>query len=215
MAVNFDEPRDGFGVRDHFLRRDAEIQQLHCSAGGNFDVRRLQIPMHDPALVGRVQGFCNLAGDRERLFDTQSSQRPDPANCRSSGRRLARRGGRRRLMRGTGQQLGQRRPLHQLKHQRAAAAAVLYAVDGSDVRMVERRQHAGCAIEAGALIRVCHQPGGQDFNGHVAVQFGVPGTVHFPHAAGADGGGDFVITEPSARGQRHSDFFHDAENCRT
>ena len=59
-------------------------------------------------------------------------------------------------------------------------------VDLADVGMVERGDGFGFALEAFGEL------GGGDFDGDVAVEAGVVGAVDFAHAAGADGGLDFV-----------------------
>ena len=43
----------------------------------------------------------------------------------------------------------------------------------------------------------------QDFQRHVPVQLRVPGPIHFPHAASADEGGDFIGAEARAWAEGH------------
>ncbi len=44
---------------------------------------------------------------------------------------------------------------------------------------------------------------GRDFQRHVSVEFRIPGSIHLPHAAFADLGGDAVGPEGGAGGQAH------------
>ncbi len=75
------------------------------------------------------------------------------------------------------------------------AVLFLDAVDAGHVGMGKRRQGLGLAVEPGVAIRVAGEGVGQDFQGHVAVEFGVPGPVDFTHATRADLGEDFVMSQ--------------------
>ena len=72
--------------------------------------------------------------------------------------------------------LGERRALDQFQHQRA----LLDAVDGRDIRMVERRQHLRLAREPRHAVGVLREGFGNDFDGDFAIQLGVGGAVNFP-----------------------------------
>jgi len=52
------------------------------------------------------------------------------------------------------------------------------------------------ALEPGPDLRVGGEVGRQDLDRHVPPQPRVPGAVDLAHSAGAEGGGDFVRTEP-------------------
>src|SRR3989304_1455096 len=69
--------------------------------------------------------------------------------------------------------------------------------------MIERGEHFGFALEAGQAFGVAGEFFRQDFDGYVAVEFGVVGLIDVAHAAGADVGGDFTGAEFGA-GSEHS-----------
>ena len=50
--------------------------------------------------------------------------------------------------RSAGDAIGERRPFDQLQHQRAHTSGLFEAVDGADVRMVQRREDLRLALEA-------------------------------------------------------------------
>jgi len=60
-----------------FLRgerlRQAKIENLHDAAAGDFDVRRLQISMHDALLVRGIEGVDDLPRDGHRVGGGQRS----------------------------------------------------------------------------------------------------------------------------------------------
>ena len=72
--------------------------------------------------------------------------------------------------------------------------------------MVERSEHLGFALEASEIVGILREGGGEDFEGHVAVELGVAGPVDFAHAASAEGSGDFVGAESGAGGEGHEGF---------
>lgn len=61
--------------------------------------------------------------------------------------------------------------------------ALLYAVDRSDVRVIERRQQLRFPLEARHVLGVAGQRGGKRFDSDVAIELRVAGTVDFAHAA--------------------------------
>jgi hypothetical protein len=67
-----------------------------------------------------------------------------------------------------------------------------------DVRMIERGERLGLALESGEPIGIGGERVGQDLDRHVAIQLRVAGFVDLAHAAGADSAGDFVRTKTSA-----------------
>jgi hypothetical protein len=99
------------GAHDRALERfgQAKIEQLDCSVGSNFYVRRLHVAMDDAALVRVFQGFANLFCDRQRFVDRH---RP----CAKA--------------------IGQRLTLDEL-HDQPGLVGILEAVNGCDVWMIE------------------------------------------------------------------------------
>ena len=53
--------------------RQAEVEHFDRSAGGQLDIGRFQIAMHDPALVRGLECLGNLARNRQRLVDRNRS----------------------------------------------------------------------------------------------------------------------------------------------
>ena len=97
--------------------------------GAQLDVGGLEIAMHDPALVRGIERVGDLGGDG----------------------RARRRSG----MRAAGESFGKILAFDQLHDQRrCGTGAVLEAVDGGDVRMVERGKGVRLAREAGEPLRI-------------------------------------------------------------
>ena len=112
--------------------------------------------MDDGAIVRGLDSRRDLQADAKRL-----SQRHCPAS----------------------DSIGQRRPLDELEHQRRAGVGRLHAVDGGDVRMIERGQCLCLALEAHQPISIRGERLGQDLDGDVAPQAAIPRTVDLAHAA--------------------------------
>ena len=81
--------------------------------------------MDDPLLVGHLEGLRNLRRNREGVVERDWTLR-DP--------------------------VGQRRPFDELEDERSEHAALrlifLNAIDAADVRVIERREDLGFALEA-------------------------------------------------------------------
>ena len=90
-----------------------------------------------------------------------------------------------------------------LHHEELEAVIVTDVVDGADVRMGEAGDDAGLALEAAAGFVAGHFTFGQDLESDGATQAGIAGAIDLTHAAGADGGLDFVGAQLFAGGQRH------------
>ena len=124
--------------------------------------------MDDALLVGRLESLGDLAAEFQHVVEQQRATREHGAQV------FAR---------------------HQFEHQEGLVAVCLQPVDGADVRVVQRRQHAGFAFEAGHLVGAVQHLGRKQFEGHVAAQFGVDGAVDLAHAAGADLFLDLIVEE--------------------
>jgi hypothetical protein len=83
-----------------------------------------------------------------------------------------------------GEPVGESGPLDQLEHQGAKAGAFLEAVDGADVRVIERREHPRLTFEAGTSRRIREPLLGQDLDRDV--EFRVACAIHLAHAAGSE-----------------------------
>ncbi len=92
--------------------------------------------------------------------------------------------------------------VQQFHHQKWMTRRFADVVNRANVWMIQRRRRARLALEAFPRVIRCKRLG-QNFNGDVAMQPCVPGTVHLPHPAFADGRKDFVWAELFAYSERH------------
>ena len=74
----------------------------------------------------------------------------------------------------------------------------LQSVDGGDVRMIERCERAGLALEARQPFMVVGKAFGQHFQRHVAIELCIAGAVHLTHSARANRRDNLVRPEPLA-----------------
>ena len=65
------------------------------------------------------------------------------------------------------------------------------------------RENLRLSLEPGEAVGVIREGSRQDLQRHVSVKLGVFGTIHSPHPAFADLGGDAVGTEGGAGFKRH------------
>ncbi len=75
-------------------------------------------------------------------------------------------------------------------------SALADVVDAADVRMVQRRDRAGLALEARTPIGIAGQFARQHLDRHRAIEARVARAVDLPHSAGAQRADDFVRAEP-------------------
>jgi hypothetical protein len=138
----------------------------------------------DSGLVCRFERLGDLPRNGQSLVDRIASE------PRGSGRTRA-------------GHLRQITALDQFHHQRGRVGGAFHAVDGRDVRMVERGQHLGFALKA-------HQPIGirghrlrQDLDGDLTFQAGVARTIDRAHAAFAKFGDDVIPAKAGPWFQTH------------
>ena len=84
------------------------------------------------------------------------------------------------------------------------AGVVLEAVNGADVRVVERREHLRLALEPRETIGVARECLGQHLQRDVAIELRVARTPHLAHAAGTEQCDDFITTKNTTGGYRHT-----------
>ena len=89
----------------------------------------------------------------------------------------------------------------QFEDERVGLTAVLEPIDRRNVRVVERRQHLRLAREACDAIGIEGKGVGNDLQRDVAIQLGIARTIPLAHAAGTEGGKDFIRAESGARGE--------------
>ena len=91
--------------------------------------------------------------------------------------------------------------LDEFHHERGHAPAFFEAVDGGDVRMIQRREHFRFALKAREPIGIGRERGRQDLDRDLTFQPRVGRPIHLPHPAFADLRGDFVDAEARAGGE--------------
>lgn len=82
--------------------------------------------------------------------------------------------------------LGERVAADESQHERAHAVAFLDPVNRSDMRMIERGQHARLPLEASQSISVVGKRPRQYLDRDIASEPGITGAVHLTHPAHAD-----------------------------
>ena len=76
--------------------------------------------------------------------------------------------------------------------------------DREDVRVGQRRDGLGFALEPGEGVRVRGHGFGKHLDGDLPIELGIPRPIHLSHPACAERREDFVGTEPRAVNERHS-----------
>ena len=178
--------RQGHGhlalVRQRGLR-EAEVEHLHRACGGELDVRRLEVAVDDPLLVRGLQRLGDLAREFECHVERQRS---------------------------AGKTIGQGRAVDHFHHNGVPAACDFEAVDGGDVRMVQRREQPRLALQPRDPIRIVRQRRRQNLDGDFTMQPRVERTIDLAHATGVQRSEDAICSElESGRHRRCS-----ASRCR-
>ena len=132
--------------------------------------------MHDPLVVRRRQAARDLQCEVERLADRQ-------------GR--------------AADALPERLPFQQLGDGVGHAGFDADIVNRQDVRMRERGDRLGLALEAGERGGIGGQPLGQDLDRDIAIEARVAGAVDLTHPPGADRSDDLVGAEAGAGCEWH------------
>ena len=148
-----------------------EVEHLDRAVRAHLHVRGLEVAMHDPLLVGRLERLGDLPSDRQRLVERKRTARD----------------ARREVL-----------ALHELHHQRARPVRLLEAVNRRDVGVVQRSQGLRLALEAREALAVGGKRRRQHLDRHLATQPRVGGAPHLPHPALAQLGADLVGAEASA-----------------
>ena len=156
--------------------REAKIQNLDHAVRTQFDIRGLQIAMDDPVIVCRLE----RAGDLT-------------CNCAGFVQRH----------RPTRDTLGERRPLNQFEYEGKTAWRLLQPVDGTDVRIVERRKQLRLPLETGKPFGCTGDRRGEHLDRHVTLQLRVASTVDLAHPSDADELAYLVRAEPRAGTEGH------------
>ncbi len=147
--------RQGIGAGGVQLRQ-AEIEHLHRPVVGQFDIRRLEVAMDDPALVCRIERVGDLPRNRDHVARWQRTLRDA---------------------------LGQRGSVHELHRDRVVPVSLFDTVDLGDVRVIQRRKRLGLASEARDAIGIVLHEGREDLQRDVTLQLRIARTIHLTHSA--------------------------------
>jgi hypothetical protein len=156
---------------------ETEVENLGGAVRRDLDVGGLQVTVDDAPLVRGGQTIGDLSGHLQRIV-----HRERPA-LDALGEIFAR---------------------HQLHHERTGARRairgghLLEAVDLRDVRVIERRERSGLALESREAIGIERRGWRADLERHVATELRVACAVHLAHAAGAQLREDLVGAEGPA-----------------
>ena len=134
--------------------------------------------MDEASLVRGFQGVHDLTRDVERFWHRQGAIRAE--------------------------HVGERFAFHQLHDDGANAAAGFDAVDLRDVRMIERRECFGLALEPRKAFGVGSKDLGQNLERDVTIEAAVAGPVHFAHSTRAQRRDDLVRPDACARRKAHA-----------
>ena len=145
--------------------RQAEVQHFDRAVGSQLDVRRLEIAVNDPHLVRGFERLGDLPRDGHGLVQ---------------------------WYRPVVQPIGERGPFDQLQDQRLDAVRFFETVDRADVRMIERCENVGFALEAREPVGIDGEELRKDLERDVAIELCVARTIDLAHAAGADSANDLV-----------------------
>ena len=132
--------------------------------------------MDDALLVRRFERVGDLPGDPDRFIDRQRTAR---------------------------QPIRQRLSVHELEDEALRRAGGLEAVDGRDLRVIQRGEDLRLTLEAREAVGVLAERGRQDFQRDVATERHIARAIHLAHPAGAERRDDFIGAEASTRTQGH------------
>ena len=166
--VSPDSPEAPCAISPWAYLHQAEVQDLHLSARGKKQIRRLDVAVHDPLGVRRFEGVGNLNGQRQQLVHFHGL----PAHP-----------------------LRQGLPLEQLHDDEVPAFVLLNRVDGADVGVIEGGSGARFALEALQQLAVLSHLGRKKLQGHAATELGVLGFVHHAHATRAQFAENLVVQQ--------------------
>jgi hypothetical protein len=85
-----------------------------------------------------------------------------------------------------------------------SAVDLLEAINGGDVRMIQRGEEVCFALKPGNPVRIVDEAVRDHLEGDVTIESRITRSVHLAHPAGPDGGDDLVGAEARAGGERHS-----------
>src|SRR5450631_3063778 len=94
--------------------------------------------------------------------------------------------------------------LHELHHQIRGSVLCAHVVEHADVRMIQRRNDPGFALEPLLRLGIVRKMGGKNLDRYRPVQASVARAINLAHAARPERRFNFIRTESGARGKSHS-----------
>ena len=155
---------------------ESEVEDLHRSVRADPDVRRLQIAVDDSDSVRRLETGRDLRGDAEGLVERQRPSR---------------------------QPLLEPFPLDQLEDEVNGAPRLFDAVKGRDVRVIQRAEEAGLALEAGPALRVAREGVRKGLDRDLAVEPRVARPKDLTHPPSPERREDFERPDTRTGRKRH------------
>ena len=153
-----------------------EVQDLDASILRDEEVLGLQVPVHDPLLVGGGEAVRDL----DRVFDRL------PLGQRAGG-----------------DPPPQRFPFEQLRDDIGSSLVRPDVVHRHDVGVVQDAGRARLLLESLQPVRVLRERGRQDLDRHFAPESRIPRPVHLSHPSRPERRQDLVGAESRSRGECH------------
>jgi len=153
-----------------------EVEHLDAAIRRQLDVRGLQVAMDDVLLVRGFDRVGDLDRQPQRLVQRQR------AACDARRDRLA---------------------FDEFEHEKRLCIGFFETVNRGYVRVIERREHPGFAIEAGQPIGIIGEFKRQRLDRHVAPEARVAGAPHFAHAPFPKRSNDDVRSDGAAGSESH------------
>ncbi len=145
---------------------EAEIEDFDAAVMGDHDVGGFEVAMDDALFVRGGERVGDSLGDFDDLRGRKAT------GVREAVERLA---------------------FDEFHGEEVDAFGFFDREDGDDVRMIERGDGTGFALEASEAIGVGRGVGRENFEGDVPLEFYVGGAIDLAHAAGAEGADDVVV----------------------
>ena len=156
---------------------DPEVGDLHLARGGDEDVARLHVAVHDAVLVRERERRGDVGTDVGDLRRREQAVGPD--------------------------HVAQGATVDVLHHDEGGAVLLAPVEDADDVGLVQAGRRLGLTPEPLDEHRVARELGREDLERDGAVELRVAGEVHVGHAAVRDLADDLVAVGEDGRGRVH------------
>ena len=156
--------------------RQPEVENLDVTVARDDDVCRLEIAVHDAAIVGGSERARDLRAVLHGLANGQRS---------------------------AGDDIGERFSFEKLRDRIRVCAVASDVEDSEDVGMGDAGQRLHLALEARERIRIVGKRRREDLDRDVAAKAGVLGTVDLAHATRSEGRNDLVSPKSGATAESH------------